>query len=205
MSFNDRRKEKKMTADFNLTLWNEISAVPQKAQKPITGGRMKGFTDINPVWRLKTLTEKFGPVGVGWFTEKEKYWVEPGGDGEIAAFCSLGLRYKKDEEWQESISGIGGSMLVAKESAGLHVNDECFKMAYTDALGVACKALGMGADVYWEKGKSDSKYPNTPTDLDPLGSNPKTCCECGAALTAGQITVSMKNFSKPLCPACQPK
>ena len=28
-------------------------------------------------------------------------------------------------------------------------------MAYTDAISVACKSLGMGADVYW----GDSKYP----------------------------------------------
>ena len=33
-------------------------------------------------------------------------------------------------------------------------------MAYTDALSVACKSLGMGADVYW----GDSKYQNQDKD-----------------------------------------
>jgi hypothetical protein len=39
-------------------------------------------------------------------------------------------------------------MLVEQEKNGLHTNDECFKMAVTDALSVAMKSLGMAADVY---------------------------------------------------------
>lgn len=27
------------------------------------------MTDINPMWRIKRLTEIFGPVGVGWWHE----------------------------------------------------------------------------------------------------------------------------------------
>ena len=29
-----------------------------------------------------------------------------------------------------------------------HLNDEAYKMALTDAISVACKQLGVGADVY---------------------------------------------------------
>lgn len=47
-------------------------------------------------------------------------------------------------------------MFVSEEKSGLHVSDECYKMALTDAISVACKALGMGADIYWEK--DGSKY-----------------------------------------------
>ena len=35
-------------------------------------------------------------------------------------------------------------------------------MALTDAISVACKALGMGADVYWEK--DTTKYNDTKKD-----------------------------------------
>lgn len=45
-------------------------------------------------------------------------------------------------------------MFAAKEKAGIHVSDECYKMATTDALSVACKQLGIGADVYFEKDKT---------------------------------------------------
>ncbi|HCC35130.1 MAG TPA: hypothetical protein DEQ02_05645 [Ruminococcaceae bacterium] len=40
------------------------------------------------------------------------------------------------------------------------MSDECFKMALTDAISVSCKALGFGADVYWDKDRT--KYSGTP-------------------------------------------
>ena len=60
-------------------------------------------------------------------------------------------------------------MLVASESKGLYVNDECYKMALTDAISVACKALGMGADVYWNKDTTkynDIKKDNYKADME---------------------------------------
>ena len=53
----------------NLEIYNSIRNVPQEAQKPIEGGRLKGKTDINPMWRIKALTEQFGPVGIGGSTK----------------------------------------------------------------------------------------------------------------------------------------
>ncbi len=63
----------------------------------------------------------------------------------------LGL---EEDLWSKAIEGSGGSSFISNEKNGLYTSDECFKMAYTDALSVACKSLGMGADVYW----GDSKY-----------------------------------------------
>ena len=59
-------------------------------------------------------------------------------------------------------------MLVANEKKGLYVNDECYKMALTDAISVACKSLGIGADVYWNKDNTkynDSKKENQEATL----------------------------------------
>ena len=58
-------------------------------------------------------------------------------------------------------------MLLAEEKSGIHVSDECFKMALTDAISVAAKALGIGADVYFEKDRTkysveDTQASNTP-------------------------------------------
>ena len=66
----------------------------------------------------------------------------------------INLRVKVGEEWSDAIPGTGGSMFIAKERGGLYVNDECFKMALTDAISVACKALGVAADVYWDKDRT---------------------------------------------------
>jgi|GEM_PF-508022 len=135
----------------NLKIYNNVRKVPQEAQKEIKGGRLAGKTDINPMWRLKTLTEQFGPVGFGWnYIIKEKR-LETGANGEIAAFVDIELYVRDGEQWSAPIPGTGGSMFVAKEKNGMYTSDECFKMALTDAISVACKALGVGADVYWDK------------------------------------------------------
>ena len=139
----------------NLSIYNKYREVPKEAQKPINGGRMKGKTDINPMWRIKSLTEQFGACGIGWYYTPVKKWLEVCGD-EVAAFVDIELFVKVNGEWSMPISGTGGSMFRAKEKSGLYVSDECFKMATTDAISVACKQLGFGADIYW--GADRSKY-----------------------------------------------
>lgn len=142
---------------MTLTLYNNVRAVPEEAKKSIRGGRLKGMTDINPMWRIKSLTEQFGPCGVGWYYVIKEKWIETCmAKDEITANVIIDLYYKWDGEWSMPVEGIGGSMLVASESKGLYVNDECYKMALTDAISVACKALGMGADVYWQS--DNTKY-----------------------------------------------
>jgi hypothetical protein len=148
-----------------LSIYNKVRAVPSEAQKPIQGGRLKGMTDINPMWRIKALTELFGPCGIGWkYTITEKR-LESGANDEIAVFVDINLYIKYQGEWSEAIPGTGGSMFVAKESRGLYTSDECFKMALTDAISVACKSLGVGADVYWEKDRT--KYTGTDSEQLP--------------------------------------
>jgi hypothetical protein len=140
----------------NLDIYNKVRQVPQEAQKAIAAGRLKGKTDINPMWRIKMLTETFGMVGFGWYTEIVEQWLEQGVNNEVSAYVKINLYVKHEGEWSRPIAGIGGSMYISNEAKGPYVDDECYKKAYTDAISVACKALGMGADVYWN---SDStKY-----------------------------------------------
>jgi len=148
----------------NLAIYDSVREVPQNAQKTISGGRLNGKTDINPMWRIKTLTEKFGPCGFGWRYVITKQWSEQGNGGEVAAFCNIDLYVKQNGEWSEAIPGTGGSALVAKESKGLYTSDECYKMALTDAISVACKALGFGANIYWDKDRT--KYDAKPEQKD---------------------------------------
>ena len=147
----------------NLELYNKISAVPKDAQKPITGGRLKGMTDIEPMWRIRTLTEQFGPFGVGWYYIVEREWLETAeATDEVAAFVRISLYYKIGDEWSMPCQGVGGSGFVSMQKGALYVNDECYKMALTDAISVACKGLGMGADIYW--GKGNTKYNDAKKD-----------------------------------------
>ena len=155
----------------NLELYNNLKTVPKEAKKAIQAGRLKGKTDINPMWRIKMLTQYFGICGIGWKTTVERMWIENGAGGEQTANVLIHLYIKDPEtkEWSEPILGIGGAAFIANESKGLFTDDDCYKKAYTDAISVACKALGMAADVYYEK-DPDSKYAGndtTPPDSTP--------------------------------------
>ena len=143
----------------NLDLYNRVRVVPEEAKKPIKGGRLNGMTDINPMWRIKVLTSEYGPCGIGWFYKPVKKWTEQAG-GETVAFVDIELFIKVDGEWSQPICGTGGSKLSQNEINGLFVSDECYKMATTDAISVACKQLGIGADVYFgaDRTKYDSPF-----------------------------------------------
>lgn len=144
----------------NLDIYNVVRSAPPEALKKITAGRLQGMTDINPMWRIKILTELFGACGFGWKYEIKRQWLETGANGEISAFCNIDLYVKDKEQWSEAIPGTGGSSFVANERKGAYTSDECYKKALTDAISVACKALGIAADVYWDQ--DTTKYQTTP-------------------------------------------
>ena len=186
--------------------------MPQQAQKTIQAGRLKGMTDINPMWRIKKLTELFGPCGLGWKYRIVGYRLEESPTKEIAAFLEIALQVKIDGEWSQEIPGIGGSAFVAQEKSGMHMNDECFKMALTDAISVACKALGIGADVYFAKDASKYETPEPALNQTPPPAG-LVCFACGKTIadtqyngqyfTAAQIArVTNKDYGHTLCWDC---
>ena len=162
----------------NMRIYDAVRSVPEEAKRAITAGRLKGKTDINPMWRIKALTELFGPCGDGWGYTIDRLWIEEGAKGEKCAFAMISLWYKQEDGTRsEPVVGIGGNMLVANEKNGLYTSDECYKMALTDAISVACKALGFGADVYWSADRT--KYtPQQETQKPPM-----ICVRCHKAIT----------------------
>lgn len=146
-----------------MQIYNKAREVPKEAKKSINAGRLKGMTDINPMWRIKKLTELFGACGIGWYyevTEKSLHSMNNG--SEVVATVDINLYIKNGDEWSKPIVGTGGSKMQTQERNGAYVNDEAFKMALTDAISVACKALGMGADVYWQS--DNTKYNDNKKD-----------------------------------------
>lgn len=150
----------------NLTIWNAVSRPPKEALKQITGGRLSGMTDIKPQWRYKAMAKQFGVCGVGWKYTITREWTEQGSDSQILCFVNVDLFIKIDKEWSEAIPGTGGSMLVTKESKGLHSSDEGYKMALTDALSVAMGRIGVAAEIYMGNW-TGSKYKDTPLEPKP--------------------------------------
>lgn len=135
----------------NLSIFNKVRKVPDNALKQINAGRLKGMSDVNPVWRILAMTDTFGICGVGWKYEITKQWTETYGN-EIKGFCNINMFIKVDGEWSDAIPGTGGASFVAMERNGAYVSDEVYKMALTDALSVAMKSIGVAADIYFSKG-----------------------------------------------------
>lgn len=152
--------------DNAISIYESLARPPKDALKEIQAGKLKGKTDINPQWRYKAMTEKFGLVGIGWKYEVQKLWTEQGAGNEKLAFAQVAVFVKEGESWSEPIVGIGGSKLVAIEKGTPVSNDEGYKMAVTDAFSTALKMLGVAADIY--AGRWDgSKYREPAGQLPP--------------------------------------
>lgn len=158
-----------MAKNENLELYNKFRSVPSNALKAFDNGRFKG-TDINTMWRIKTLTGEFGACGRGWYYEIKKLWTEEVSTGERLAFAEVALYVKFGDEWGKPITGIGGNRMVSYVASKkmFNASDEAYKMAITDALGNACKYLGIGADVYWENDKTKYDSFDNSTSLPSL-------------------------------------
>ena len=208
-----------------LRFYNKSRAVPKEAQKAFNNGRFSG-TDINPMWRIKILTEMFGPAGLGWYYKVISERAETVGDTVMAIVdLELYIRDPATGEWSMPIYGTGGNVLLAKGRA----SDEGYKMALTDALSVACKALGVGADIYFEKDKTKytAEQGGSKTDTPPHPSQPKVappspqgegypapgrqtrmgltgkCRRCGAEIDEQTEAYTRERFKMALCRPCQ--
>ena len=194
----------------NMEIFNAVRSVPQEAQRSFNNGRFKG-TDISPMWRIEILTKMFGPAGIGWYVDNVTERCEGHGD-MVMAIVNLELHVKVDGEWSKPIYGTGGNVLLSSKG---NASDEGYKMAYTDALSVACKALGIGADVYY--GRPDSKYTVEAPKEDPKPDMHFRCADCGKVLEpytkSNGETVSVRSiaerskakFGVMLCTECGKK
>ncbi|WP_371378801.1 hypothetical protein [Sporomusa aerivorans] len=154
---------KEMRKMDNMLHWENLRKVPADALKEIKGGRLNGKSDINPQWRSEAMTKEFGPCGIGWKFEIVNTWTQPAPNNQVMVFVQINLYIKDGDKWSEPIPGFGGDFLVESEKAGLHANDEAYKMATTDALGTAMKMIGVASDVY--RGlANDSKYGREKTE-----------------------------------------
>ena len=85
-----------------LETYEKLRTVPTEAQKQFNNGKFSG-TDINPMWRIKKMTEVLGMCGIGWYVEVVNREIIKADNGEQSAFVSVKL-YIKDEksgEWSK--------------------------------------------------------------------------------------------------------
>jgi hypothetical protein len=173
----------------HLELWNKLGKTDPNHTKGFK--RAGGFsgTAVKPIYTEQKMTEVFGPAGKGWGMGEPSFQVVPGSDGQVAVYCTVSLWWCDPVAANgaplvplnpRTVYGVGGDMVVVKQSAGLRTDDEAFKKAFTDAVGNAMKHLGMSADVHMGL-FDDSKYVNerlaesqaeAADDADVIQSNP---------------------------------
>lgn len=153
----------------NLETYNKLKEVPKQFLKEIQAGRLKGMSDIKPQWRILKLTEVFGACGFGWKIQNLNFTYQVGKENEIVCNCYLEFLYKINDTWSEPIPGIGGSKLTTTEKNGAYVSDEAEKMAYTDAISVATKMIGLASDIYMGYG---GKYEQVQSTNNTTASKP---------------------------------
>lgn len=161
----------------NVRFYHKFMETPKDAQRAFNNGRFSG-TDINPMWRIKILTEVFGPSGFGWWTQNVRYeFVEANitppdakqEQKETSVFCELELVVKDPEtgEVSQPIYGVGGNTYIAWGKYGPRASDEAKKMAYTDALSIACKSLGIGHDIWYSNDRTKYTMNDAPASAPP--------------------------------------
>jgi len=142
-------------------VWNTFAASDPNYTKAVSGKGYK-MTSIDGHYRIKRMTEKFGPCGKGWGWVIERLGPD-GNDGQVVV-CQITLWYMLDGQRCE-IPAVGATNVFM----GTKPDDEAHKKAVTDALGKALSYLGMNADIYLGMFE-DSKYVES---LDGLDDPPK--------------------------------
>jgi hypothetical protein len=141
----------------NTEIWDALKKTdPAQTKKFSRSGGFKG-TAIKPIYTEHKMTEQFGACGIGWGIEAPTFTTSVGSEGQVAVYCTVAIWVTQDGKRSAPIYGVGGDMVVVKQSSGLRTDDEAFKKAFTDAVGNAMKHLGMSADVHMGL-FDDSKY-----------------------------------------------
>lgn len=146
---------KKKIAD-NLEHWNVLERTDPVYTKKFNAGRFKG-TDINATYRMRHLTERFGPAGKGFgFNIGSPIFY---GEGDLQAVTiSAELWWVEDGHTYTAPAHYGGTKIyLTSKGSVTGVDEDAVKKAVTDAMGKAALAMGAHADVYMGL-HDDSKY-----------------------------------------------
>jgi hypothetical protein len=183
-----------------IRVWNSCQSTPSEYLKDFK--KAGGFSgkSIDPVYRIRKLTELFGPCGQGWCFVQEDQWSESG-SGAYVVYVRGHLWWKDPETGAtyQTMSHTGGT--VADRAP-----DEAYKMAETDALGKCCLDLGMSADVYlgchdadkYQRASDDRSYsPTGRSGRKTAGTSPQSKASAPPAkpIAVDDLTVVMKEIA----------
>ena len=149
MNKKDPEYEVTMQKKKNMDLWNSICDTDPNFMKNVSFGS-RSFMSIDPQYQIRKMTEKFGPVGVGW-----GYCVEydyPANDHMILIVAKVTIWTTLPEN---KFGPIAGSRTFWHKDMKRPAED-AGKMALTDALTKGLSHIGCDANVFL--GVYDNKH-----------------------------------------------
>ena len=129
-----KKKQKQNTA-----LWDKVFETDPGFTKFVKVGR--GFTTIDAYYQVKTATEVFGPVGIGWGWDTEETFAE----GLVIVKMHLWYKHPDTGDVSQPVVQYGCKALVNKSG---RVNEDAVKSATTDAMTKALSYIGFNGDVF---------------------------------------------------------
>lgn len=164
-----RQRQTAAKANPYLGIWSDLETTDPTYTKSFKGSGFKG-TAINATYTAKKLTEKFGPVGIGWrlVIDDEKYI--PGhllSDGatrcvihvlrghieyryhpDVLSVCNLHYEDPDLPKWQATSPQYGQTPFVFENRNGIQTDADAPKKSCTDLLSKTAAHIGCSADVY---------------------------------------------------------
>lgn len=123
----------------NTALWDKVFPTDPAYTKFVKVGR--GFTTIDAYYQVKTATEVFGPVGLGWGWDTDETYT----DGMVIVKMYLWYKHPDTGETSQPVVHFGCKALANKSG---RINEDAVKSATTDALTKALSFIGFNGDVF---------------------------------------------------------
>ena len=123
----------------NTALWDKVFPTDPAYTKFVKVGR--GFTTIDAYYQVKTATEVFGPVGLGWGWDTDETYT----DGVVIVKMHLWYKHPDTGEVSQPVVHFGCKALTNKSG---RINEDAVKSATTDALTKALSYIGFNGDVF---------------------------------------------------------
>ena len=145
-------------------IWQYAFEPPKDALKDVQFGRR--FTSIDAYWIIQKLTERFGPIGMGWGIESPEYTFRPGFTHPTTKACSEVMTIHA-KFWYGRSPGENyinripiSDSIIWKGTQGnppkLFVDDEAEKKLMTGIISKAASYLGFGAFIF--QSRHEGKY-----------------------------------------------
>ena len=144
----------------NMKHWDALSKSDPKYLKKVSFGP-RSFTAIDPQYQVRSMTERFGPVGEGWgWTADTEVIQLSNGDAAVMSHVTV---------WHSTPGNHFGPFTGCRkffDSKSGRLAEDAPKMSITDGLTKALSHIGCNADVFLgemdgNKYAADSKSGNS--------------------------------------------